>query len=55
MLQRPPFLGVAQAQDAAVVPAGIGSILDAKAGISAYFKAPDGITLSQVRGAVPCH
>ena len=50
VLQRPPFLGVAQAQDAAVAPAGIGSILDAEAGISAYFKAPDGISLSQVRG-----
>lgn len=50
VLQRPAFLGVAQAQDAAITPADIGSILDAEAGISAYFKAPDGIMLSQVRG-----
>lgn len=48
-LKAPAFVGVAHAEgDAAAVD--IGAQLDQEAGISAYFKSPDAITLSQVRG-----
>ena len=49
-LQRPSFVGIANAGVGLPSPAGIGEQLDAEAGISAYYKAPDAITLSQVRG-----
>jgi len=49
-LQRPPFVGIANAGVGLPSPAGIGEQLDAEAGISAYYKSPDAITLSQVRG-----
>jgi F0F1-type ATP synthase membrane subunit c/vacuolar-type H+-ATPase subunit K len=52
-LQRPPFVGVASAREGLAYPlacpAGIGEKLNTEAGISAYYKSPDAITLSQVR------
>jgi hypothetical protein len=49
-LQRPPFVGIASAGNALACPAGFGEQLDSEAGISAYYKSPDAITLSQVVG-----
>ena len=48
-LQAPSFVDVANAE---TNPAelDIGGLLDQEAGISAYYKSPDAITLSQVRG-----
>jgi hypothetical protein len=45
---KPPFMGVAYAEGSAS-PADIGEQLDEEAGIAAYYKSPDAITLSQVR------
>ena len=48
-LQRPPFMNAAIADENS--PSAIGDKLDQEAGIAAYYKSPNSITLSQVRGA----
>ncbi len=45
----PPFVGTAHAQENPTA-FDLGAYLDQEAGISAYYKSPDAITLSQVRG-----
>lgn len=49
-LEAPPFVRTAYAQ-AGPNALDVGAYLDQEAGISAYYKSPDAITLSQVRGA----
>lgn len=49
-LQAPPFVNVAHAAAASQGTFDLGAYLDQEAGISAYYKSPDAITLSQVRG-----
>lgn len=48
-LVAPPFVRTASAQENPTA-FDLGAYLDQEAGISAYFKSPDAITLSQVRG-----
>lgn len=48
-LKAPPFVGIASAASNSAAM-DIGTRLDQEAGISAYFKSPDAITLGQVRG-----
>lgn len=48
-LQAPPFLTSGLEESSPTSTSEIGALLDAEAGIAAYYKAPDAITLSQVR------
>ncbi len=48
-LEAPPFIRTAYAQENSTA-FDLGAYLDQEAGISAYYKSPDAITLSQVRG-----
>ncbi len=48
-LQAPPFVNVVYASEASQTAFDLGAYLDQEAGISAYYKSPDAITLNQVR------